>query len=137
VILGFVFSGWFWLEVLGEQIGDVCVLDARGHIGEGMAQPCVGVDATGAAGEHETADDGAGPCAGAGVAEEPAFSAGGEDPDVAFEDVVVDGPGAVVQVARQVFPLVQGIGDGVSGEAVRRDLGLVAGEPVVECGQSA
>ncbi len=43
-----------------------------------------------------------------GVAEQPTFSAGGKDSDVAFQKVVVYRHPAVLGVARQIVPLVQG-----------------------------
>ena len=66
-------------------------------------QPGKRVDATSAASEHETVDHGAGLGTLDAVAEQPRFSNGRKNSDIAFKNVVVDRHSAVTGVARQIL----------------------------------
>ena len=96
-----------------------------------MAQPCQGFDFAGPAGQHQAVDDSAGLGSGDRVAE-PTLPASGKNPDVALEQIVVDGHFAVFDIARQIGPLVQGIGDGITEVAVRQNLRLQSIKPILE-----
>jgi len=100
-----------------------------------VAQVGQGLDAAGATGQHDAVDDSTGPGSVHGVAEQPGFSSSGKNPDIAFEKVVVDRHPAVFGVARQVFPLVQGVGYGVTDLAIGQDLRRDVIEPCLESDQ--
>lgn len=87
-----------------------------------MAQVGQGFDAASPASQHDAVYDGAGVGPLDGVAEEPGFSARCKNPDVTLKNVVVDRHSAVLRVAGQIVPLVQGIGDCIAELAVRQDL---------------
>jgi hypothetical protein len=86
----------------------------------------------GAAGQHDAVDDGTGLGSVRSIAEQPGFSSSGKNPDITFEQVVVDRHPAVLGVARQVFPLVQGVGYGIADLAVGQDLWRDVIEPCLE-----
>lgn len=97
-----------------------------------MAVRGQGFDAASAAGQHQAVDDGTGPRSVHGVAEQPGFSVSGKNSDIAFKQVVVDRHPAFFCVARQVFPLVQGVGHGIADLAVGQDLRRYVVEPCLE-----
>lgn len=53
--------------------------------------------------------------------------------DVAFEKIVIDRDPAVFDVARQVFPLVEGVGYRITKLGVGHNLGCDVIEPRLEC----
>lgn len=63
------------------------------------------------------------------IAEQPRFPAGGKDSDVTFENVVVDRHSAIVGVARQTIPLIQGVGHGIAQLGILRDFRRDVVEP--------
>ncbi len=74
------------------------------------------------ASQHETVDHGAGLGSVSGIAEQPRFSSGGKNSDLAFQNVVIDRHPAVAGVTRQVIPLVQGVGHRIAELGIRHDL---------------
>ena len=60
------------------------------------------------------------------------FLSGCKDPDVALQKVVVDRHPAVFGVARQIFPLVERIGDGIFELGVGHNLRRDRVEPCLE-----
>lgn len=102
------------------------------QLSEHMAQPGQWVDATCAASQHQTVDHGAGPGSVGGVGEQPRFSSGRKNSDVAFQNVVIDRHHAVAGVARQIIPLVESVGHGITELGIRHDFRRDVVEPSLQ-----
>lgn len=76
-------------EVEWRQIVKIGVVNTLRQFGEDVAPPCQRLDAASPACQHQAVGDGAGSLD--GVAEQPTFSAGGKDSDVAFQTEVHQG----------------------------------------------
>lgn len=55
-----------------------------------MAQVSQWFDTAGAAGQHDAVNDGAGLGSVHSIAEQPGFSSSGKNPDITFQQIVVD-----------------------------------------------
>ncbi len=111
---------------------DIGIILSLGQFSEDELEPCKRLDTAGAAGQQQAIDDSAGFGSINRVAEQPTLSSRGEDSDVALQKVVVDGHPAVFSITRQIFPLVERVGDGITEFGIGQDFGCDCVEPLLE-----
>lgn len=85
-----------------------------------------------AAGQHQAVDDSAGSGSVNRIAEQPTLPSRSEDSDVTLQQIVVYRHSTVLDVPRQIFPLIEGIGDGIAEFGIWQNLRSYCVKPDLE-----